>query len=129
MQFMMMVKANADYEAGNPPSPAMMERMAEYSQRMAKEGVLVQSEGLLPSRAGARIHAAGGTLSVVDGPFSEAKELIGGFAIVRANSREHAIELGKDFMRQHIEVLGPGYTGELEIRQVFDPNDAGHPCR
>jgi hypothetical protein len=128
MQFMMMVKANEDYEAGQPPPPALMARMAEYSARMAKEGVLLSGAGLVPSSRGARIHAAGGTLTVMDGPFSEANELIGGFAIIRADSREQAIEFGKDFMRQHVEVLGAGYTGELEIRQIFDPSDVVHPC-
>ena len=128
MQFMMIVKANDEYEAGQPPPPALTARIAEYSAQMAKQGVVLQGAGLVPSSRGARIQAAGGTLMVMDGPFSETKELIAGFAIIRADSREQAIEFGKDFMRQHIEVLGAGYTGQLEVRQIFDPTDASHPC-
>ncbi|MFV8753142.1 YciI family protein [Nannocystaceae bacterium ST9] len=120
---MMMVKASEDYEAGRPPPPALMARMAEYSAEMAKRGVLLETSGLAPSSMGARIHLAGGTLTVMDGPFSETKELVGGYAIIRAETREQAIEFGKDFMKVHVEVLGPGYSGALEIRQLFDPND------
>ncbi|HUF35068.1 MAG TPA: YciI family protein [Gemmatimonadales bacterium] len=66
------------------------------------------------------MRAAGGKLSVVDGPFAEVKELIGGYAIIRAKSREEAIEHGKQFMSLHLKVLGPSYTGQLEVRQLAD---------
>jgi hypothetical protein len=64
-------------------------------------------------------------LSVTDGPFIESKELIGGYAILRASSKEEAIELGKIFMKIHVDVLGPSYAGELEIRQMFDGETCG----
>jgi hypothetical protein len=79
-----------------------------------------QTGGLLPSSAGARVRVAGGKLTVTDGPFAEAKELIGGYAILRASSKEEAIELGKDFMKLHADVLGSSYEGELEIRQMAE---------
>jgi len=64
-------------------------------------------------------------MTVTDGPFAEAKELIGGYAIVEAKSKQEAIELGKDFMKVHADILGPAYDGELEIRQMFDSGDCG----
>ena len=64
-------------------------------------------------------------LSVTDGPFAESKELIGGYAILQAGSKEEAIELGKVFMKIHVDVLGPSYQGELEIRQMSDPSECG----
>ena len=123
MRYMMMVKADADYEAGAPPDPRLLAAIGKLSEDMTKAGVLLEMGGLLPSSTGARVRVAGGKLSVTDGPFAEAKELIGGYAILRANSKEDAIRLGSDFMQLHAEVLGPAYTGELEIRQLFDPSD------
>ena len=92
---------------------------------MTKAGVLLQSGGLLPSSRGARVRVAGGKATVTDGPFAETKELIGGFAILEAPSREEAIRLGKQFMQVHADVLGPSYEGTLEIRPMFDP---GQDC-
>jgi hypothetical protein len=91
---------------------------------MMKAGVLLESGGLLPSRMGARIMVGKSKMTVTDGPFAETKELIGGFAILKADSKEEAIELGRQFMQIHIDVLGPGYEGELEIRQMFEPGQA-----
>lgn len=123
MRFMMMVKADKDYEAGAPPSPELMAAMGRHTEEMMKAGVVVETGGLLPSAMGARVRVAGGRLSVIDGPFSEAKELIGGYAILRAKSKAEAIELGRSFMKLHADVLGPSYEGELEIRQMFDADD------
>lgn len=120
---MMMVKADADYEAGVPPDPRLLAALGKLSEDMTKAGVLLEMGGLLPSATGARVRVAGGKLNVTDGPFTEAKELIGGYAILRANSKEDAIRLGSDFMQLHADVLGPSYAGELEIRQLFDPSD------
>jgi hypothetical protein len=120
MRYMMMVKANADYEAGLPPPPELMAAIGRHSQEMAEAGILLETGGLLPSSAGARVRVAGGRTTVLDGPFAETKELVGGFAILAAGSREEAIDLGKRFMQIHSDVLGPAYTGELEIRPMFD---------
>ncbi len=120
MRFMMMVKADKDYESGAPPNPELMAAIGGLTEEMVKRGVLLETGGLVPSSAGARVTHSRGKLAVIDGPFAETKELIGGYAILQADSREHAIELGKQFMKLHAEILGPSYEGELEIRQLAD---------
>jgi hypothetical protein len=127
MRFMMMVKADKDSEAGLPPSPELMEVIGKHSLEMQKLGIVVGTGGLLPSSAGTRIRVAGGELYVTDGPFAEAKELIGGYAIIEAKSRSEAVEHGKRFMKLHADVLGASYTGELEIRQMYEGNGCGGP--
>ena len=123
MRFMMMVKADRDYEAGLPPNPELLGAIGKLTDEMVKAGVLLETGGLLPSSRGARVRVSGGKLTVTDGPFAETKELVGGYAIVRANSREQAIELGKQFMELHARVLGSSYDGECEVRQMFDGMD------
>lgn len=120
MRFITMVKAGADYEAGAPPTPELMDAIGKLAEESARAGVLLEMGGLLPSATGARVRVSRGKLTVTDGPFSEAKELIGGYAILQVGSREEAIEHGKRFMALHAEVLGPSYEGELEIRQLAD---------
>ncbi|HVO90678.1 MAG TPA: YciI family protein [Casimicrobiaceae bacterium] len=120
MRFMMMVKAGRDYEAGVPPKPELIQAIEALSEKLRKAGALLETGGLLPSSKGARVRASGGRVSVTDGPFTETKELVGGYAIVEAASREEAIALGRQFMQIHAEVLGPSYDGECEIRQMFD---------
>ena len=120
MRFMMMVKADKAYEAGLPPNPELIGAIGKLSDEMVQAGVLLETGGLLPSSRGARVRVSGGKLTVTDGPFAETKELIGGYAIVQASSREQAIELGKQFMELHARVLGPSYDGECEVRQLFD---------
>lgn len=129
MRFMMMVKAGQNYEAGIPPPPELMTAMDKLTQEMTRAGILLDTGGLQPSSKGARVRVGGGRLTVTDGPFTEAKELIGGYAIVQARSKEEAIELGRRFMKLHADVLGPSYQGELEIRQMFDPSDCSPPQR
>jgi hypothetical protein len=129
MRFMMMVKGDEHYEAGKPPKKELLEAVVKHATELAKAGVLVGMGGLMPSAKGARIKASGGALTVIDGPFTEAKELIGGFGILKADSKEEAIELGKVFMQIHVDVLGPAYVGELEIRQMQDGPQPGElPC-
>jgi hypothetical protein len=120
MRFMMIVKADKNYEAGAPPPPELMAAIGKLSEEMIKAGIMLDSGGLLPSSKGARIHVKQGKLTVIDGPFSEAKELIGGYAILQVKSKEEAIERGRRFMQVHADVLGPAYDGELEIRQMPD---------
>src|SRR5262245_49417153 len=120
MRYMMLVKGNKDYEAGTPPKKELMEAVAKHGAALAKAGILLETGGLMPSSKGARILVSDGNLNVIDGPFSEAKEVIGGFGILKADSKEEAIKLGKIFMQIHIDALGPGYEGELEIRQMHD---------
>jgi hypothetical protein len=123
MRFMMMVKADSDYEAGLPPKPELLAAIGRLTNDMVKAGVLLETGGLLPSARGARVRVSGGKLTVTDGPFAETKELIGGYAIVETKSREEAVELGKQFMELHATVLGSSYNGECEVRQLFDAAD------
>jgi hypothetical protein len=126
MRFMMIVKASKDYEAGMPPNPKLMDAVAKLSEEQMKAGKLLMVGGLLPSSASTRLYAEGDTLTVKDGPFSETKELVGGFAIMEAGSMAEAIEQGKRFMKLHSDVMGPSYHGQLEIRPMAGPDD---PCR
>ncbi|HSS71245.1 MAG TPA: YciI family protein [Casimicrobiaceae bacterium] len=121
MRFMMIVKADPSYEAGRQPDPALLAAIGKLSEQMTKAGVLLQSGGLLPSSKGARVRVSGGKITVTDGPFAETKELVGGFAILEAASKEDAIRLGKDFMQLHADVLGQAYEGTLEVRPMFEP--------
>jgi hypothetical protein len=125
MRFMMIVKADASFEAGRPPNPALLAAIGKLSEEMTKSGVLLQTGGLLSTSRGARVRVAGGQMSVTDGPFVETKEIIGGFAILEAASKEEAIRLGKQFMQVHVDVLGQSYEGTLEVRPMFDPASAG----
>jgi len=126
MKFMMMVKldgnseAARNYEAGLPPDQKLEEAMARLMEKMTGSGALLGVGGLLPVAKGAQIKAAKGKLTMTDGPFIESKEIIGGYAILQTNSKEEAVELGREFMQIHLDVLGPSYEGELEIRQLFE---------
>src|SRR5262249_21363601 len=101
MQFMMLVKANKDFEAGAPPNPELMAAVAKLADEATARGVMVTAGGLLPSSQGVRIRVGGGKMSVIDGPFTETKELVGGFAIFDLQSKVEAIESGKRFMQLH----------------------------
>lgn len=99
-----------------PPSQEEKTRMGKLIEEGMKAGWLLGTEGCLPSALGARVRRSGGNVTVTDGPFTEAKELVGGFAILKANSKEEAVQLAKDFLR----VVG---EGECELRQLYDPNE------
>jgi hypothetical protein len=120
MRFMMIVKGDKNYEAGMPPDPKLLAAMGQLTGEMAKAGVLLSSEGLMPSSHGAIVGVRKGKLTATDGPFAEAKEVIGGFAILKAGSKQEAIDLGRRFMKLHQDVLGPEWEGECEIRQLAD---------
>jgi hypothetical protein len=100
-------------ETGVPPTQAHMDEMGRLIEEMQGAGILLATEGCLPSALGARVRLSGGAVTVTDGPFTESKELIAGFALLQADSREHAVELTRRFL----QVAG---DGECEIRQVFD---------
>ena len=99
-------------ETNRPPSRDLIERMNALIERMQKSGELVATEGCLPSALGARVRSNQGTITVTDGPFAETKEVIGGFAILEAASKEDAIRMAREFLA----VAG---DGECEIRQIF----------
>jgi hypothetical protein len=120
-------EASKNYEAGLPPDPKLTAPMGKHIEKMTKCGALVATMGLLPLAQGARVRAAGGKLSVTDGPFIESKEVIGGYAVLEAESKEAAIELTKEYMKLHLDALGESYEGTIEVRQMFDPSDL-HAC-
>jgi len=99
-------------ERNTPPSPEEMERMGKYVEESLKKGWLVGTEGCMPSAMGAKVRIDSGKLSVSDGPFTEAKEVVGGFALIEAPSKEGAIERAKEFL----EFVG---VGECEVRQLW----------
>ena len=116
MRFMVIVKADKDTEAGVLPTREMLEEMGNYNEQLAKAGVMLAGEGLQPSSKGARIRFDGPRRTVIDGPFTETKELIAGFWILQAKSLAEVIEWVKK---------APMPGGELEIRQVFELEDFG----
>ena len=118
MRYMVMVKGNTDYEAGQPPSPALLEAIGKLAEKEMRNGRMVQMGGLMPSSHGALVRAAKGKVRVVDGPFAEAKELVGGYAIFEVKSRAEILEMAREFMQTHIDVLGPGFEGECEVREL-----------
>jgi hypothetical protein len=105
-------------ETGVPPTTEHMAAMGKLIEEMAKAGVLLATEGCLPSAKGARVRRSGGKVTVTDGPFTESKELIAGFALLEAKSKDEAIELTKRFL----EVAG---DGECEVRQIAAAEDFG----
>jgi len=119
MKFLCIYKP-AKPEGGLPTSEDMA-RMGAYIEESMKSGVLLATEGCMPSALGARVRRTEGQFAVVDGPFSEAKEVIGGFALINANSKQEAIEITRSFMN----VAG---DGETEIRQIYEvPECFAHP--
>ena len=126
MRFISMVKtAETDR-----PNPELMGAVGRLAQELTEAGVLLEMGGLLPSANGARMRLSRGGISVTDGPFIETKELIGGYAIFKADSKAEAIELGRQFLQVHADILGPEYVMEVEIREMFDPSGDGSllPC-
>ena len=114
MRFLCVYKPSQ--EEGGRPSPEHVAEMGKLIDTMVKAGALLSTEGCQPSSKGARVRLRNGQVSVTDGPFTETKELIGGFAILQAKSKEEAIELTKRFLA----VAG---DGETEIRQLYEPSD------
>jgi hypothetical protein len=119
MRFMVLVKANKDTEAGVMPSEELLAAMTAYNEELVNAGVMKAGEGLHPSAKGARVRFSGDKRSVVDGPFTETKELIAGFWIWQVNSLQEAIEWAKRCPNP------TGAEGELEIRQIFEEEDFG----
>jgi len=120
MRFMAIVKATKDSEEGKfPPNmEKLFEDMGKFNEEMARAGVLLAAEGLQPSAKGARIQFSGDKRTVIDGPFSETKELIAGFWILQVKSKEEAIEWIKRSPHPH-----PGIDTHIEIRQVYEAED------
>ena len=120
MKFMSMVKSNENVKAYPPPE--LMEAMGKLIEKSQKDGTLVITGGLAPTATAARVRLENGQVRVLDGPCSEAKEVVGGFAILNLGSREEALQAAKDFLELHRKHW-PGWEGECEIRQMFGPDD------
>jgi hypothetical protein len=119
MRFMILVKATKDSEAGKMPEQDMLEAMAEYHDQLAKAGVLLDGNGLHPSSKGFRIQYSGGKPAVIDGPFTETKELLAGYTMIQVKSREEAVEWAKRFPNPHNEDC------HIEVRQMFELEELG----
>ena len=120
MRFMMIVKATADSEAGVMPTADELREMNKYNEELVKAGVMLSGEGLHPSSKGMRIRWEGGKKTVIDGPFTETKELIAGFWLIQTKTREEAVEWFK-----RIPNPAFGKDSEVELRQVFSAEDFG----
>jgi hypothetical protein len=124
MRFMIMVRANAQSEAGvlPPPDDPLMAAMADYHDQLAKAGVLLDAAGLKPSAGGWRVEHRRGEQHVVDGPFTETKELIAGYTLIQVRSREEALE----WTRRFPAPFGPDQDGCIEVRQLYELEDFAH---
>jgi hypothetical protein len=122
MKFMMIVKASKDSEAGAMPDEKMLAAMGKYNDELARAGVLLDLSGLAPSAQGARVRfSAGGKRTVIDGPFTEAKELIAGYWVIQVNSRDEAIEWAKRIPFEPDPKTGA--EPEIELRRLFELDD------
>ncbi len=121
MRFMIIVKATAQSEAGEMPEENLIAAMADYHEQLARSGVLLDASGLQPSSKGWRIQYSGGQRKVIDGPFAETKELVAGYTIIQARSREEALE----WTRRFPAPFGEGEEGQIEVRQLYELDDFG----
>lgn len=120
MRYMVIVKATKQSEAGIMPTAAQLEEMGKFNNELVKAGVLLAAEGLAASSQGARVKQSGDKRTVIDGPFTETKELVAGFWILQVKSKEEAIEWVK-----RVPTLDPNGESELEIRRVTEAEDFG----
>jgi hypothetical protein len=119
MRFMIIVKATRDSEAGVMPEEERFVEMASYHEELARAGLLLDASGLKPTSRGARIKFSGGKRTWIDGPFTESKEVIAGYTLIQAKSRDEAIRWAKRFPNP----AGEGKDAEIEIRELFELED------
>ncbi len=119
MKYLTFIRHSESYRASPPPA-ALMEAMGKFIQKSRADGTLVDTGGLLPSKEGFRLRLSKGKLTVTDGPFSESKEVIGGWAILNASSKEEALRIATEFMELHHKYW-PEFEGESEVRPMFEP--------
>jgi hypothetical protein len=120
MRYLVLLEAS---QPDGPPPAGLMEGIMQLGDEATRAGALLDTAGLAPSMAGAKVGVAGGRLSVTDGPFAEAKEMIS-YAIYQVRSKEEAVEWTSRFIRLHQE-LWPGWEGEARVLRVFGPEDFG----
>lgn len=119
MRYMMFIKHPSDYGDSEPPA-ALYEAMGEFLEEQKKSGAFIDGAGLQPLAKGTRVRLAGGKISVTDGPFTEAKEVVGGYALIEASTHENAVALATRFMELH-RIHWPGFEGESEVRPLEEP--------
>jgi hypothetical protein len=119
MKFMMIVKSA---ERSGPPPKELMDAIDKLSEEAAKSGTMLGGGGLGPTALGARVRLSGGKITVTDGPFTEAKEIVGGYAQFDLKSKQEAVDSAVRFMELH-KKHWPGWEGETEVRQMFGPED------
>ena len=120
MRFIVMAMATKESEAAPPPKPEAFAAMQKYNEELVKAGVLLAAEGLTPTSKGARVKFSGDERTVIDGPFTETKELVAGFSIIKVASLKEAIEWVK-----RAPNVSPNGKGEVEIRKLMDVEDFG----
>lgn len=116
MKYLSFIRSPESFRKVAPPA-ALMEAMGEFVQRSFREGTVVDTGGLLPSRDGFRVRSEDGKLTVTDGPFSESKEIIGGWAVLKTDTREQALRIATEFMELHRKHW-PDFVGESEVRPI-----------
>jgi hypothetical protein len=116
MKYLMLIKHSESYRGDPIPQP-LMDAMGEFVTENMKTGVLKDTAGLKPTAEGFRVRSSRNRLSVTDGPFTEAKEIVGGYAMVEVASKEEAMKVARDFMELH-RVHWPAFEGECEVRQL-----------
>jgi len=121
MRYMMIVKHK---EAQGMPPKELMDAIGKLTEEAIKDGTLLGNGGLLPTAAGASVRLSGGRVTVTDGPFTEAKEIIGGYALFELKSKQEAVEGARHFMELH-KKLWPGWEGETEVREMMMQQDCG----
>jgi len=120
MKYLTFIRHPESYRQSPPPA-GLMEAMGQFVERSLKDGTLVDTGGLLPSKDGVRVRLSRGKITVTDGPFTEAKEVIGGWAILQTASKEEAVRIATEFMELHRKHW-PEFEGESEVRTMFGPD-------
>ena len=123
MRYMMFIKHTEDYRQQDVPQ-SLYAAMGEFVGEATKNGVMIDGAGLQPSARGHRVRLSKGKITVIDGPFTESKEIVGGYALIEARSEEHALEIAREFMEIH-RVHWPQFEGESEVRPL--ESEAGGP--
>jgi len=119
MKYLTFIRHAESYRESRPP-PALLEAMGKFVQKSLKDGTLVDTGGLLPTADGVRVRLTKGKITVTDGPFTESKEVVGGWAILSVASKAEAIRIATEFMELHRKYW-PEFEGESEVRGMFDP--------
>jgi hypothetical protein len=119
MRFMMLVKSA---ENSSPPPKGLMDAIGKLAEDAVKAGTMIESGGLAPTAMSSRVRLSKGQLATIDGPFTEAKEVVGGYAVFELKSKKEAVESAVVFMELHKQHW-PGWEGETEVRQIFGPED------